>query len=106
MTESEFNTLSEITLAGICRSVDGCGLDCDVEMKGDGVLEIILDNGSRLIINRQIAMHELWVAAKSGGYHFRHDGRLWLDTRDGSELFSSLSRHLTTQSGEAVVLKP
>ena len=57
-----------------------------------------------MIINRHGAAREIWVAAKSGGFHFRHDGSVWRDTRDGSELFAAVSRLATQQSGAPVQL--
>jgi CyaY protein len=49
-------------------------------------------------------MRQIWVAARSGGYHFSYDGRDWRDTRDGTELFASLSRLVSAQGGHPVVL--
>lgn len=93
-------------LEAIGRAIDGSGLDCDVEQKGDGVLEITLADGSRIIVNRHVAASEIWIAAKSGGYHFRLEGQSWINTRDGGELFASLSRYLSEQGGEPVILRP
>jgi len=104
MNEAEFNALAESTLSAVSSAVEESGLDCDVEMKGDGVIEITLEDDTRLIVNRHAAAREIWVAARSGGYHFRHDGRQWINTRDGGELFASLSRFLSEQSGSAVSL--
>jgi CyaY protein len=59
-----------------------------------------------LIVNRHTAAREIWVAAKSGGFHFRHDGNAWRDTRDGSELYAALSRLVSAQSATPVILAP
>lgn len=104
MTESEFNGLADACLERLSRALDESGVDCDWELKDGGVLELEFPNGSRIIVNRHAAAQEIWVAAKAGGYHFRHDGARWFDTRDGAELFASLSRRITEQSGSAVVL--
>ena len=101
----EFEQRAAAVLEAISRAIDESGIDCDLEQKGDGVLEVTLDNDSRVIINRHVAASEIWVAAKSGGYHFRFDGHHWVNTRDGGELFASLSRYLSEQSGEPFVLK-
>ena len=106
MNESEFNKLAQAALDAITNAIDACELDCDVEHKGDGVLDITLENGTRVIVNRHSAAREIWVAAKSGGYHFRHDGSNWVNTRDGSELFISISDCLSEQSGRRIVLGP
>lgn len=105
MTSSEFNLLVETTLAQIEQAVETSGADIDFETTA-GVLELEFDNGSKIIINRQSATQELWVAAKSGGYHYLWKDNAWRNTRDGSELFASLSRYVSEQAGEMLELKP
>jgi len=104
MTDSEFEALADTAIAAIERAIDAVGLDADLQTKGAGVLEIEFADGARMVINRHSAAREIWVAAPSGGFHFRYDGKRWCDTRDGSELFSALSRLVSSQSGTRVVL--
>ncbi len=49
-------------------------------------------------------MHELWLATRGGGFHFRHDGDAWMNTRDGGELFAALSQHVSAQAHAAIAL--
>jgi CyaY protein len=105
MTESDFDRLAEAALERISRAIEESGAGCDWELKAGGVLELEFDDGSRIVVNRHSAARQIWVAARSGGYHFRHDGSLWVDTRDGSELFASLSRCVSEQSGAPVTLR-
>lgn len=86
MNESEFITRSNKVLENIAASIDSVDLDVDCSFKGDGLLEIEFDNGAKLIINRNAPVQEIWVAAPSGGFHFRAEGDRWVDTRDGVEL--------------------
>ncbi len=108
LSESEFEALAESALAALERAfervIEAGALDADLERKGDGVLEIEFANGTKMVINRHGAAREIWVAAKSGGFHFRHDGAAWRDTRDGGELFAAVSRLASAQSGTAVLL--
>jgi CyaY protein len=104
MDERQFETLAGAALARIERSLDESGIDADVELKEGGVLELEFDNGARIIVNRHSAAREIWVAARSGGFHFRWDGSAWRDTRDGAELFAALSRLVSAQSGTGVIL--
>jgi CyaY protein len=104
MDESEFIRLAEITLQEIDRRIEASGVDADCEFKGTGVLEIEFGDGSKIIVNGQAAAREIWVAAKSGGYHFRGDGGRWVNTRDGTELFVALSTYASQQAGEPVNL--
>jgi len=106
MDETEFAALAERALERIEAALEDCGVDADVERKEGGVLEIEYADGSRMVINRHAAAREIWVAAPSGGFHFRWDGVAWRDTREGSELFAALSRLVSAQSGQTVRLEP
>jgi len=106
MDETEFVKLAERALERIETALEESALDADIERKEGGVLEIEYADGSRMVINRHGAAREIWVAARSGGHHFRWDGAAWRDTREGGELFSVLSRLVSAQSGEAVELRP
>jgi len=105
MTESEFNRLGDAALERVSRALEESAVDCDWELKSGGVLELEFADGSRIVVNRHSAAQQIWVAARSGGYHYRHDGSRWVDTRDGSELFASLSRRVSEQSGTPVILR-
>ena len=106
MNEAEFVSLAEQALRAIEQSLEASGLEADFELKDGGVLEIEFADGSKVIVNRHAAAREIWLAARSGGFHFRWDGAVWRDTRDGSELFAALSRVASLQSGEPVKLVP
>lgn len=106
MDELQFNTLADAALARIEQTLDSCGAELDVEVKPGGVLELEFADGSRAIINRHSAAREIWLAARSGGFHFRHDGRRWIGTRDGEELFAAVARVIFEQAGASVDLTP
>jgi len=105
MDETEFVRLAERALERIEAALEESALDADIERKEGGVLEIEYADGSRMVINRHGAAREIWVAARSGGHHFRWDGAAWRDTREGGELFSVLSRLVSEQSGASVELR-
>ena len=105
MTDSEFEALADTALAHIEQAIDASGLDVDLQSKAGGVLEIEFENGTKMVINRHGAAREIWVAAKSGGFHFQWDGSVWRNTRDGSELFAALSKLVSAQGGQGVVLR-
>lgn len=106
VTDSEFETLADAALQALERAFEAGLPDADLQAKGSGLLEVEFDNGTKMVINRHVPAREIWVAARSGGFHFRHDGQHWLDTRDGGELFAVVSRLASAQGGEAVVLAP
>ncbi|MBI4756932.1 MAG: iron donor protein CyaY [Betaproteobacteria bacterium] len=104
--DTRFEDLADQTLADIEQAVEACGADVDWELKPGGVLELEFADGSRIIVNRHGAARQIWVAARSGGFHFRPDGGRWVNTRDGADLFETLGRLIGEQSGEDVVLAP
>ena len=109
MSESEFLALAEATLTQIETALDRLNDEdvLDVECSRSGnVLEIeFIDNGTKIIVNSQAPMREMWVAARSGGFHYKRVGDEWINTRDGSELFAALSSMASEQAGATVVLK-
>ncbi len=105
MKPSEFERLADAMLERIARVVEESGAECDCEPKGAGVLELEFADGSRIVVNRHSAAQEIWVAAKSGGFHFRLEGSVWTDTRDRRELLVVLSELITQQSGSAGALR-
>ncbi|HEY3598980.1 MAG TPA: iron donor protein CyaY, partial [Paraburkholderia sp.] len=60
----------------------------------------------KIIVNLQPPMHEIWIAAKSGGFHFRFVDDAWRDTRNDTEFFAALSDYATQQAGEPVQITP
>ena len=109
MSESEFLALAEATLTQIEAALDRLNDEdvLDVECSRSGnVLEIeFIDNGTKIIVNSQAPMREMWVAARSGGFHYKRVGDEWINTRDGCELFAALSSMASEQAGAPVVLK-
>lgn len=84
---------------------DASGVDCEPELKAGGVLEVEFEDGTKIIVNKHGAAQEIWVAAKSGGFHFKYEDGHWVDTRSKEELFASLSKLASQQAGEAVELR-
>ena len=106
MNESEFNQLAEKTMIEIEEAVENCGADIDFDNAGD-ILTLEFANGSQIIINKQTPLSQIWVAARSGGYHFDYDPdqRIWCLNGDVNlDLFSQLSLYCSQQSGESVWL--
>jgi CyaY protein len=104
MTESEFNERADAVLREIEEALDAVDLGIDCSRSGN-VLTLELDNDTKVIVNTQAAMCQIWVAARSGGYHFGYDGGQWRDTREGTELFGALSKIISVQGGHPVVLR-
>jgi CyaY protein len=105
MNESDFDQLAEDTMLAIEEAIDACGVDIDYDNAG-GILTLEFDNSSRIIINRQTPLSQLWVAARSGGYHFDYDADAgcWRLQGSDAELFSCLGRYCSEQAETEVVL--
>ncbi len=104
MDDKIFASLAAETLAAIESALEACAADVDFELMPGGILQIEFADGSQIIINRHAVAQEIWVAARAGGFHFRHDGAVWRDTRDNEELFAKLGRLLSEQAGETINL--
>ena len=103
MTETEFNTLVDAMLRRIEDALEASGLDLEFETVS-GILTIEFEDGSKVIVNRQTPNREIWVAAKSGGFHFRKEGDAWVDTRGGEPLLALLDDVVSKQAGTAANL--
>ena len=100
MTDSEFINQSDAVFARIEQAVEDAQLDVDALRQGN-VLELEFDSGEKIIVNRHEAQHELWIAAKSGGYHFAWRDDAWRSTRDEAEFFTLLAEAISSAAGES-----
>lgn len=102
MTDTEFMDRAESALraieAGCDRINDESDTDIDNQRVG-GMITLVFRNQSQIIVNLQKPLHEIWLAARSGGYHYKFDGRQWVDTKGQGEFFASLSRYASEQAG-------
>lgn len=105
MTETEFTRLADATLSRLEQAIEQADGDFDYEFSEGGILQIEFADDSVIVVNKQAAAQEIWVAAKSGGFHYRWNGETWRDTRSDEELFAALSRFASAQSGSAVTLR-
>jgi CyaY protein len=108
MTESEFIEMADRVLERIGQALDTGAGDVDWQFN-DGILEIDcadgIGSGGKIIVNRHVPNREIWLATKGGGYHYRREGVLWIDTRGGSDLATAIAQALADQAGERVVIK-
>ena len=101
-TDTAFVALADATLRAIGDALDAAidASDADADWSlNDGILEIDCGPRGKLIVNRHVPNREIWVAARSGGFHFRRDGERWRDTRSAEDLAATLARVLHEQAG-------
>ncbi len=109
MTDPDYMDRAEAVLASIEKGCDTINdaTDADIDNQRVGaMITISFPNGSQLIVNLQKPLQEIWLAARSGGYHYRHDGQNWVDTKTGREFFEQFSQEAGTQAGQTLRFQP
>lgn len=105
LSDAEYHRLASEALGRIEAQLDRWlqddVIDIDSQRTG-GLLELSFPSGSKIVINTQPPLHELWLAARNGGYHFKRVGDAWRDTKDGVEFFERLSQEASAQAGQAL----
>ncbi len=106
MTDPEFMDRAEAALAAIEAGCDRINEQTDADIdnqRAGGMVTLVFANGTQIVVNLQRPLHEIWLAARSGGFHYRFDGSAWRDTKQQGELFDRLSLCASEQSGYALV---
>jgi CyaY protein len=107
LSDAEFNAKADAVLSSIEAALDRWlqqdVIDIDSQRTG-GLLELVFPSGSKIVVNTQPPLHELWLAARTGGYHFRWDGERWVDSRGDAEFFAALSREISAQADRALTI--
>jgi CyaY protein len=105
MTDPEFMDRAEELLtrveAGCDRINDETDADVDNQRVG-GMVTLTFRNGTQIIVNMQKPLHEIWMAARAGGFHYKFDGSAWMDTKGNGEFFENLARYASEQAGERI----
>jgi len=109
MTDQDYMDRAEAALHAIELACDRINDESDADIDNQrvgGMITLVFRNGSQIIINLQKPLQEIWMAARSGGYHYKFDGQHWMDTKGAGEFFAHLSREATAQSGQPLVFSP
>ena len=109
MTDPEFMDLAEILLQAVEASCDRINDSSDADIDNQrtgGMVTLTFPNRSQIIINLQKPLQEVWLAAKSGGYHYKFNSIQWMDTKGQGEFFASLTRDASAQSGLLLEFTP
>ena len=105
MTDLEFLDHAEQLLRAVELACDRINDESDADVDNQRVgsmVTLTFANRSQIIINLQKPLHEVWLAARSGGYHYKFDGQHWQDTKGQGEFWDSLSRYASAQAGQAM----
>ncbi|MBE7940026.1 MULTISPECIES: iron donor protein CyaY [Ramlibacter] len=102
MTDSEFMDRAEALLARIEARCDEINDETDADIDNQrvgGMITLTFPKGSQIVVNLQKPLHEVWLAARAGGFHYRFDGSAWRDTKGPGEFFEELSAQASAQAG-------
>ena len=105
MTDSEYQDLAEKLLRAVERNCDQINDDGDADIDNQrvgGMVTLTFPNRSQIVINLQKPLHEVWMAARAGGFHYKWDGSCWLDTKGHGEFFSHLTQCASEQAGQSL----
>lgn len=105
MNDVEYDELTDALLLAVEEAVEALDLDLDSENHG-GLLNIIYPDRSKIVINKQEPLHQVWVATKFNGHHFEYRDGQWIDNRSGMEFWHLLSDAGSKMAGQPFVLKP
>lgn len=103
MNDSQYNLIADELLLAIEEAIEDCGVDIDYEGVG-GLLTLTFKNASKIIINKQAPLHEIWVATKFNGHHFIYENDTWHDKRAGDEFWQFLSQAVSQQADAEIKL--
>ncbi|CCN45236.1 putative Protein implicated in iron transport,frataxin homolog [Vibrio nigripulchritudo MADA3029] len=101
MNDTEFHQLVDEQLQIIEEAIDDSGADIDYETSGN-VMTLEFEDRSQIIINRQEPMHEIWLASKSGGFHFKLQGDEWICSKTGVELIAMVKEECEKHAQESI----
>jgi CyaY protein len=102
MTDLEYLDRAEALLASVEAGCDRINESTDADIDNQrvgGMVTLTFADRSQIIVNLQKPLHEVWMAARSGGFHYKWDGGSWRDTKTRSEFFADLSRYASEQAG-------
>ena len=102
MTDLEYMDRAESVLKAIEAACDRINDETDADIDNQrvgGMITLVFSNASQIVINLQKPLHEIWMAARSGGFHYKFDGQCWMDTKGAGEFFAHLSQEASAQAG-------
>ena len=103
MNDSQYNLMADELLLAVEEAIEDCGSDIDFESVS-GLLTLTFLNKTKIILNKQAPLHEVWVATKFNGHHFSFNNEQWIDKRGGSEFWQFISEAVSKQAEVDIIL--
>ncbi|MEM1110869.1 MAG: iron donor protein CyaY [Pseudomonadota bacterium] len=100
LSDVEYEEQIEATIQALEEALDEVEDDVDYEL-GGGILTVTFTNGTTIVVSRQPPVKQLWLATRSGGYHYEFDtdANDWKDTRTGGLFTPFLIKEMLDQGG-------
>ena len=105
MNDSQYHEMVDEVFVTLEEALDECEVDIDYESAG-GILTLIFPNGTKIILNKQPPLHQIWVATKFNGHHFNFQQDQWIDERTGAEFWAFIDEAASRQAEQDVTLSP
>jgi CyaY protein len=109
MTDSEYLDRADALLKAVESNCDRINDESDADVDNQrvgGMVTLTFANRSQIVINQQKPLHEIWLAARAGGFHYRWIDGQWQDTKGQGEFFAVLSSNATVQAGRDLAFRP
>lgn len=103
MNDTEYDARVDAIFMQLEEALDECEVDIDYESAG-GILTLIFPNQTKIILNKQPPLHQIWVATKFNGHHFNLVGEQWIDERTDAEFWSFIDEAASKQAEQSVKL--
>ncbi|GAA6186195.1 MULTISPECIES: iron donor protein CyaY [Alteromonadaceae] len=103
MNDSQYHQLVDDMFIQLEEALDACEVDIDYE-SAEGILTLEFQNKTKIILNKQAPLHQLWVATKFNGHHFNYQDEVWIDERTGVEFWSFIDEAASKQAEQSVKL--
>mgnify|MGYP000533651584 CR=1 FL=1 len=103
ITETQYHQLVDDLLLLIEETLDEFPVDIDTE-SAEGILTLTFENGSKMVLNKQEPLLQLWVATKFNGHHFNYHDGVWTDQRGAGEFWAFLDEAMTVQAEQPIKL--
>lgn len=110
MTDLEYLDRADQLLMAVEQCCDRINDETDADLDAQrvgGLVTLVFENRSQIVINQQKPLHEIWLAAKAGGFHYRFDEEknVWMDTKGAGEFFANLTQYASAQSAMPLEFK-
>ncbi|MDA8360471.1 MAG: iron donor protein CyaY [Gammaproteobacteria bacterium] len=103
LSDTDYEDAAHALMVRLEELIEKKAPSIDFESENE-ILTLEFPDRSRIIINKQRPLKEIWVAARSGGYHYHYDANRHAWLREGGELITDIERFASDQLKAPVAL--